>query len=129
MNKKIALTKYIINELNLISKSEKHFKSWIHTIWQNPRFKNKGGLRLTKKGFELFFKSNIKYFEIKSEEYNLIQDNKFILWLDHHFDFPFYIATQKIFVFDEHTAVQLVLFSGNIQNYYKAHKSFIKNKL
>lgn len=128
MNQKVELTKYIINTLGLRSPNEKNFKSWLHIIWQNPRLKLKGGFRLTQQGFDLFSKSDIKCFEIKSEKDNFIQDNKFILWLDNHFNSPFYITRNKIYVFDEHLAVQLVLFSGNIEDYYQAHLNFAEKQ-
>lgn len=128
MHPKIEITKYIIDNLKLNSPNEKNFKSWLHVIWQNPRLKPKGGFRLTQRGFELFSKSDIKYFEIKSDQDNFIQDNKFLLWLDNHFDSPFFITRYKIYVFNEHTAVQLVLFSGNIKNYYQAHLHFAEKQ-
>lgn len=128
MNNKVKITKYLIDNIKLNSPNEKNFKSWLHIIWQNPRLKDKGGLRLTPRGFELFSKSDIKYFEIKSEKDNFIEDNKFILWLDNHFCSPFFITRNKIYVFDEHTAVQLVLFSGNIRKYYNAHLNFLKKQ-
>lgn len=129
MNQKVELTKYIINKLNLISPNEKSFKSWIHVIWQNPRIKTKGGLRLTDRGFDLISKTDIKYFELLSPENNLpAHENKFILWLDNNFKSPFYITRTKIFVFDEWTAVQLVLFSGDILQYYNAQQKFLEKQ-
>lgn len=130
MNTKLEITKYIINTLNLKIQNKKDISILLHKIWKNPRLKNKGGLGLTTEGFELFLKSDIKHYEINSEKENVIVDNKFILWLDNHFTSPFYLKKQKIFVFDDHLAVQLVLFSGNVWDYYQAHKKFTeKNTL
>jgi len=124
MTQKVEITKYIIEKLNLKSSNERSFKAWIQTIWKNPRNKSHGGLRLTERGFELLSKSDIKFYEIILENNDFIYDNKFILWLDNTFDCPFYIGNKKIFFFNERPAVQLVLFSGNLQKYYQAHQNF-----
>lgn len=128
MNTKLELTKYIINTLNLKIQNKKDITLLLHNIWKNPRLKKYGGLGLTSVGFDLFLKTDIKYYEIKSEQDNIISDSKFILWLDNHFTSPFYIRKHKIVVFDEHLAVQLVLFSGNIQRYYQAHTKFAEKQ-
>lgn len=129
MNQKFELTKYLIQKLNLISPSEKSFKAWIHIIWQNPRIKEKGGFRLTQRGFDLFSKAEVKYFEVILDNTELHFDNKFILWLDNTFNCPFYFTKQKIYFFNEQPAVQLVLFSGNLQKYYQAHQRFAEKQL
>ena len=100
MTQKIEITKYIIETLNLNSKTERSFKAWIQAIWKNPRNKPRGGLRLTDRGFELLTKADIKSYEIKLENDDLIFDNKFILWLDHTYDCPFYILKNKIYFFN-----------------------------
>jgi len=126
MNQKLEITKYVINYLGIESKNEKNFKSIYHSIWRNPRTKDQGGYMLTRKGFELLSKSDIKYYEIRLEDRNITFDNKFILWLDNIFNTPFYISDTKIYFFNERPAVQLVLFSGNIQKYYRAYQNFSK---
>jgi len=122
MNRKVEITNYIIKQLNLISPNEKSFKSWLYKIWQNPRMKDRGGLRLTLDGFDLFCKADIKYFEVQIEDPDFSIENKFILWLDRMFDCPFYITRRKIYFFDKNPAVQLILFSGNIQKFYQAYQ-------
>jgi len=126
MNQKIEITKYVIEKLGLKSPSERSFKAWIHVLWQNPRSKEKGGLRLTPRGFELLTNADIKYYEVRLDDNDLTFENKFILWLDSTFDCPFFISRNKIYFFNEKPAVQLVLFSGNLQNYYTAHQNFSK---
>lgn len=124
MNQKVEITKYVIKKLNLISPNEKSFRQWIHAIWQNPRQKDHGGLKLTPRGFEILEKAELRYYEVKLEESKFDIDNKFILWLDHTFNCPFYIGNKKIFFFNEKPAVQLVLFSGDLQKYYQAQQNF-----
>lgn len=128
MNQKIEITRYVIDKLQLVSPTEKSFKSWIHAIWQNPRMKAIGGLRLTERGFDLLKKADIQNHEIRLENKELSNDNKFILWLDNYFRFPFYLNKRKIFVFDDRTAVQLILFSGDLQKFYQAHQNFAQKQ-
>jgi hypothetical protein len=128
MNQKTKITRYLIEKLNLKAPTEKSFKEWIYAIWQNPRQKDHGGLWLTQQGFELLCKAELKFYEVKLEDVDLQVDNKFILWLDNTFNCPFYISNTKIFFFNEKPAVQLVLFSGNLQKYFQAHQNF-SNKL
>jgi hypothetical protein len=118
MNQKLEITKYVINQLGINPTDERSFKSIYHSIWQNPRTKEKGGYKLTRKGFELLSKSDIKYYEIKLEDRDITFDSKFILWLDR----------TKIYFFNERPAVQLVLISGNIQKYYRAYQNFATKK-
>jgi len=129
MTQKIEITKYIIEKLNLKAPTDRSFKAWIQTIWKNPRNKSFGGLRLTDRGFELLTKSEVKSYEIKLEDSDIIFENKFILWLDNTFNCPFYISKTRIYFFNERPAVQLVLFSGNLQKYYLAHQKFAKKQL
>lgn len=86
--------------------------------------KEQGGLRLTQDGFDLLCKAEIKYFEVQIQDPEFSVENKFILWLDRVFDCPFYITRRKIYFFDKNPAVQLILFSGNIQKFYQAHQRF-----
>lgn len=126
MNQKLEITKYVLNYLGIKTQNDKNFKSIYHSIWKNPRTKETGGYRLTRKGFELLSKSNIKYYEIRLEDRDITFDNNFILWLDQTFNSPFYLSETKIYFFNEKSAVQLVLFSGNIQRYYRAYQNFSK---
>lgn len=128
-NQKIEITNHLISKLELISPNEKSFKSWVHKIWQNPRSKDRGGNRLTLDGFLLMKKAEIKYFEVRFNKPYVEVDNKFILWLDQTFNCPFYIDRKKIYFFNERPAVQLVLFSGDIQRYYKSHQEFSEKQL
>lgn len=129
MNQKLEITKYVIEKLGLVSPNEKSFKSWVHLMWQNPRTKENGGLRLTERGFELLVQAEIKYHDIKLEPKEIDVDNRFILWLDNYFNCPFYLTRKKIFVFNDRMAIQLVLFSGDLQKFYYAHQNFAEKQL
>jgi hypothetical protein len=123
MNQKFEVTKFVL-ETQGLPFDEKRIQKTIPTWWQNPRKKDAGGLRLTEQGFDALQKADIKSYEIKFEE-PLVLTNKLTIWLDQNLDCPYYITSKKIWVFGERTAVQLVLFSGNIAKYHRAHERFL----
>ncbi|NBO99405.1 MAG: hypothetical protein EBU90_04660 [Proteobacteria bacterium] len=128
MNQKIELTKYVLNFLNS-SYTEKELKKIMHLWWWNTRNKSKGGWRLTELGFFHLNAAQIKSYEVKFEE-EIFFSNELVIWIDQNIDCPFYITDNRIWVFNEKTAVQLVLFSGNIQRYHNAKKRWAsKEKL
>ena len=91
----------------------------IPTWWYSTRQKKQGGLRLTDQGFEAFQTAGIKEYRIKFED-TIHFTNQLMIWLDQLIDSPFYLRNKEIYVFNEKMAVQLVLFSGNIQKYTSA---------
>jgi hypothetical protein len=97
-------------------------KSW----WFSTRKKDRGGLRLTKLGFECFLKAEIKEYKIKFEQ-PIEPTNQLIIWLDHYIDCPFYLGSKEIYVFSESMAIQLVLFGGNIYKYGQARQESLKS--
>ena len=86
-------------------------------IWQNPRKKAQGGMRLTEQGYEVFTeKMEMKSYDIEfPKEFTLT--NQVMIWLDRFIDGPWYITKKSIVVFKEKTAVQLVLFSGDVAKF------------
>ena len=125
MTAKIKITQYVAEQLGL-SGDEKSINNLKQILWQNPRNKEKGGLRLTNQGFENLKQAGIKYHKVvfeKPVEYT----NQTILWLDNFIECPWFTTKREIFVFDDKIAVQLVLFSGNIGRFVevRAKKSQI----
>lgn len=118
MKQKIEVTKYVAEQLKLAT-DEKSIKKLIPVFWQNPRDKEKGGLRLTDKGFEKLKEADIKVHRVRFEE-PVQYTNQLIIWLDNFIDCPWYVTNREIFVFSEKMAVQLVLFSGNIAKFSAA---------
>lgn len=109
-----------MNELG-IEITPKKLKSYTNAWWKNCRQKSKGGLWLTEKGFDAFLKADIKNYQIKFNEPIDIFENKFIIWLDNSIDCPFFLTRKEIHVFGEKTAVQMILFSGDLKLLYKAN--------
>lgn len=86
-------------------------------IWQNPRKKIAGGCRLSDYGYDIFKNQiEMKSYEIEfPKELSLTNQN--VIWLDRFVDGPYYISKKSIIVFKEKTAVQLILFSGDVQKF------------
>jgi hypothetical protein len=126
MNQKFEITKLVLETMGFPF-DQKRIEKTIPTWWQNPRKKENGGLRLTEQGFEALQKADIKFYEIKFDE-PLTLTNKLTIWLDQNLDCPYYFTSRKIWVFGERTAVQMVLFSGNIQKYQRAHERFAEKQ-
>jgi hypothetical protein len=118
MNLKTEITKHILETMGLEA-NDARVRKTIPTWWYSTRQKEKGGLRLTEQGFEAFQKAGIKDYRVKFED-TIHFTNQLIIWLDQFIDCPFYLRNKEIYVFNEKIAVQLVLFSGNIQKYTSA---------
>jgi hypothetical protein len=96
-------------------------------IWQNPRKKTQGGMRLTDEGFITFTeKMDMKSYDIDFPK-DFTLTNQVTIWLDRFIDGPYYITKKSIVVFKEKTAVQLVLFSGDVQKFGLAKAMSLKN--
>lgn len=121
MNPKIEITRKVLEILNP-GHTEKDFQNAIKTWWQNFRQKEKGGLRLTELGYNSLNRAGLKDYFVKFEN-PIIYSNQLIVWIDNFIECPFFISKKGIYVFEEKMAVQLVLFSGNIQKYASAKAS------
>lgn len=117
-NKKVEITNYVMSCLN-ITNHHSNFKNQLRLWWRDPRNHNRGGLLLTKQGLDDFYTANIKNYKIKLNQ-KLIFDNKLILGLTKFINSPFYITNKEIVVFDEKTAIQLILFNGDIKKFINA---------
>ena len=96
-------------------------------LWQNPRKKEVGGMRLTDQGYEVF----TTQMEMKSYDIEFPKDftltNQVMIWLDRFIDGPWHITKKSIVVFKEKTAVQLILFSGDVQKFGLAKAMSLKS--
>jgi len=126
MNQKLKLTKYVAEQLGLATE-EKFLKRLMPLWWQNPRIKEKGGFGLTEEGFNCLQQANIKCHRVGFED-PVPVTNSLLLWIDRNIDCPFYITRKEIYLFGEKMAVQLVLFSGDIQKMQRAQKRFKENQ-
>jgi hypothetical protein len=86
-------------------------------------------MRLTERGLEDFeTKVGLKSYKIDFPEPIEVVTNQLILHLDRFIDSPYYVTKKYIKVFTEKMAVQLVLFSGDIQKYGLARALSAKNQ-
>jgi hypothetical protein len=115
MNQKIEIIKYVLGALGK-SNDETYSKKMLPAFWVNTRQKSKGGLRLTESGHNWMQEADIKCYKIDLPK-EIDWTNRLIIQLDQFIDSPFFITKKAIFVYNEKMAVQLVLFSGNIQKY------------
>ena len=126
MDVKTQLTQIVSTQLGWPTDAKTLEKN--HSVlWQNPRKKSQGGMRLTEAGFEVFVeKMEMKKYDIDfPSEFTLT--NQVMIWLDRFIDGPWYITKKAIVVFKEKTAVQLVLFSGDVAKFGMAKAMSLKN--
>lgn len=119
MSQKIELTKKILKDQNpdyTVQDLETALKTW----WISYRTKPKGGLRLTREGFDKLVELEYKCHKVRYEE-KMQFSNLVAVWLDQNINCPYYLNNDNIFLFGERDAIQLVLFSGNIPKMIRAH--------
>jgi len=123
MNLKIEVTKYVASQLGLET-TEKNLRLLKRKWWASTRIKDEGGLQLTEEGFMALHQADIKFHKITMEN-DIVFTNQKIIWLDNFITCPWFLANSHIFVFTESMAIQLVLFSGNIEKflYSKAERA------
>lgn len=116
MNWKETYTKVFLKQAN-ISVNETTLKQYMPVWWQNTRIKEKGGLRLTDKGY-LFLKEKLDLTDYEvpfPADFDLTTNT--IIWLDQFITCPYYLTNKNITVFDEKKALELHLFSGDAKKY------------
>jgi len=117
MDQKIDITKYVAEQSGLPT-DPKSLKKWTAQWRCNPRQKLKGGLKLTDEGFARLT-TQFKCHKVILEE-PIEYTNQMILRFDNWITCPWYITNKHIYVFNDKTAVELVLFSGNVRRFFSA---------
>jgi hypothetical protein len=83
--------------------------------WWNYRNKDEGGLRLTEDGFNFITENT----EVRNYKVDFPKDLKLtpqvLIYLDRFIESPYYINKSSITVFNERSALELYLFSGDIR--------------
>lgn len=90
-----------------------HIFEW----WKNPVSKEQGGLRLTDEGFRVIVEDlELQVYEVPYSTY-LEFTNKILLWIDNFVKCPYYLGRSRIYVTNEKVALELHLFSGDLEKY------------
>jgi hypothetical protein len=122
MSQKIELTKKLLP----VDFTEKELTKYLALWWRDPRDKDQGGLWLTTEGFNALLESDIKSYRIKFDD-DIPPTNQLIILLNRYISCPFYVTQKEIHVFSENMAIQLVLFSGNIERFVRAKANLLKS--
>jgi hypothetical protein len=123
---KTQLTEKLLGQLGLATDSTT-VKKYLHLWWQNPRKSKSNSFRLTSEGLDFFInKLELAKYKIDIPE-DTFWNNQLFLRLDKFIESPYYIDKKSITVFREKTAVELILFSGDIQKYGLAKAMSLKN--
>jgi len=125
MNIKTEITKYVADK-NGLPTDDKSIRELKRIWWCSTRNKPKGGLQLTNEGVDQLILADIKCHLIKIDR-SLELTNQNIIWLDNFIDCPWHLTDKDIRMFTERMAIQLVLFSGNIQKYLFSRSESLKS--
>lgn len=115
MNWKETYTKIFLKQQNK-SIDDANIKQYMPIWWQNTRNKNSGGLRLTKKGYEMLREIGVSTYDIPYPD-ELELTTQVIIFLDHFIDCPYYLSDRSLVVTNEKKAVELTLFAGDLRKY------------
>jgi hypothetical protein len=116
---KIQLTERILGQLSMPVDS-KNIRKFHNRIWLNPRSAHANSLRLSEYGYYIFAEQlALTKYEISFPEDSEFT-NELVLRLDKFLESPYYIQKKSLVVFREKTAVELILYGGDIQKYGKA---------
>lgn len=123
---KLKLTKLLISALEF-SDDEDSVRKYHNVWWKNIRNSSSSRMRLTKAGFLAFKdKLNLKTYQIDIQKINFT--NQILLNLDKFIDGPYYLDNNNITVFREKTAIELVLYEGDLKKFIAAKLACEKRK-
>jgi len=114
MDKKSTFTAVFLKESGL-DVDQEIFNQSKNSWWWNYRHKDSGGLRLTEEGFNFITEKT----EVRSYKIDFPKDLKLtpqiLIYLDRFIESPYFVNKSSITVFEERTALELYLFSGDIR--------------
>lgn len=94
--------------------TEENIKKYKPIWWFNLRSKDYGGLRLTDAGLSYLESINMRKYEIEIPK-QLYLNPQILVWMDHQTESPYHLNKKIITVFREKSALELYMFSGDIQ--------------
>lgn len=125
MDIKLMLTGQFLYELGRYP-SKKTVKKCLHLWWKNARLNGNRSLGLTEQGYDVIKNQiGLKFYQIDFPN-SIVFTNQLVIQLDKFIDCPYYITDNSIMVSREKTAVQLILFSGDLYRFIKSKENFQK---
>lgn len=91
-------------------------------MWRNVQAG--GGYRLTQSGHEWMQELGVKGHLIRmplADTYTGYQSGHMLLKLDRYLPVPYYLQHQKLYVYDESYATQLLLYAGDLKAFFDAN--------
>lgn len=126
---KIDITKALASKDEKYSSDPKFTDMLYRAWWVNWRSAEDRRFRLTDKGYDYFKNTaDIKFYQIRFPS-TLVLTNKMVIDLDKFIDCPYYLTNTDISVTSEKTALQLVLFEGDLSKFGRAKRSTKERKL
>lgn len=113
MDIKDTYTAVFLKEGNIESSPE-NIKKYKALWWFNLRPKRHGGLRLTDAGLRYLDEIGIRKYEVEIPLETKINP-QLLVWLDRQSESPYYLGKKSIVVYREKSAIELYMFSGDIQ--------------
>ena len=115
MSNKTTYTKIFLKELGK-TYNDVSVQQYLPLWWYNTRNKEKGGLRLTDRGYETIIEIGLTTYDIPYPR-EMPLTTQVIIFLDQFIDCPYYLTNRSITVTNEKKAVELTLFSGDLRKY------------
>jgi hypothetical protein len=112
------LTKQFADHAGIVADSPKLIDNLYKMWWQNLRGDGNRSFGLTPEGYRIA-SDYLKFYQIDLPV-TLIVTNQTVIWMDRYLDCPYYTDGRSLYVSREKVAVQLILFSGDINRYGKA---------
>lgn len=126
---KLDITKKLVAKDDFYNADPKAINMMYRAWWVNWRTAEDRRFRLTDQGYRYFIdRADIKFYQIKIP-FKVIITNKIIIDLDKFIDCPYYLDKDDIYVTNEKTAVQLVLFDGDLARFGEAKRLTKQRKL
>jgi hypothetical protein len=91
-------------------------------FWQNPRpHELGGGWRLSEAGFSVLTELDYKYYPINLPV-DMVVSGQTLIHMDRYLDGPWYLMKGVLYCFNEKTAFQLILFSGDVAQFGRSRE-------
>jgi hypothetical protein len=116
---KSQITKQLLSVSNY-QQNDSTVKDFFISIWHNTRHETRS-YRLTEVGFSVFNKCKVVSYTVEVAE-SVRFTNRIILQLDKFITAPYYLQKRQVIVFDQNTAIQLILFAGDLEKYAQSRQ-------